>query len=86
MAVLKEAAAGVAEVLSYPAPTVLFKEFGDSALVFEVRVWIKHASLRDDFSSDVRVAIRERLAKEGIVIPFPQRDVHVVNAFPDRRG
>ncbi len=70
-------ATGHAQVLKDPAPSVLFLDFGDSALVFELVVWIPHPKVEPVVLSDLRFAIDKELRAKGIEIPFPQRDVHV---------
>lgn len=67
------------KVLSEPASRVLFADFGDSALIFEARFWV-HAeglSVLRQVRSDVRFAIDKVFREHGIVIAFPQRDVHI---------
>lgn len=67
------------KVLRSPAPIVLFCDFGDNALAFEVHFWIHMQRMMDSarVESDVRVAIDDAFCEAGIVIAFPQRDVHV---------
>jgi small conductance mechanosensitive channel len=59
-----------------PAPQVVLKELGDSSVNFSVRPFV---NVRDEM--DVTFAITEqvklRFDKEGISIPFPQRDLHL---------
>jgi len=73
---LLEIATGTPKVLKNPKPDVLFKDFGDSSLVFRLRIWTDI-----DNMLIVETAIRfeiDRLFKQrGIVIAFPQRDVHL---------
>ncbi len=63
------------KVLTIPAPVVHFVDFGDSALMFRLYY---HTTL--DFGmiseTEIRLQIDERFRELGIVIPFPQRDVH----------
>lgn len=55
----------------------MFREFGDSALLFELFCWV------DDPLNDIKAinslnqSIYQRFADEGVEIPFPQRDVHL---------
>lgn len=65
------------QVVQSPKPQVLFKSFGDSALVFEVRGWVKSPWDRNLIESDVRFKIDAAFRENDIKIPFPQRDVHV---------
>jgi small conductance mechanosensitive channel len=63
-------------VLDDPEPTIRLHELGESSVNFIVRPWVK----TDDYWStywDLTKAVKQRFDKEGISIPFPQRDVHV---------
>ena len=60
-----------------PKPQALFHAFGDSALIFRVRGWIYNIDEIFEVKSDVHFAIEEVFNKNGIQIPFPQRDVHL---------
>ena len=60
------------------APAVRFVEFGDSSINFELLVWINvRTTPRRRVRSELYFAIFDELAKAGIEIPFPQRDIHV---------
>ena len=67
------------DVLKDPEPSVVFADFGDSALVFLLFFWIKMEGSRAsmDIESDIRFALSRRFAEAKIEIPFPQRDVRV---------
>jgi len=62
-----------------PAPRALFMGFGDSSLDFELRVRIQRIERRFSVLSDLNFAIDAAFREEGISIPFPQRDLHVVS-------
>jgi potassium efflux system protein len=70
-----------------PKPVVLFREFGDSSLNFELRVFLHNVDIRLRIISDINFAIDKAFREEGIEIPFPQRDLHVkslpVESVPD---
>ncbi len=76
---LEEILAENPDVLDDPAPSVIFEDFGDSALIFDAFFWIESASGRSP--RVVRSALRFEIARvfkdNGVVIAFPQRDVHV---------
>lgn len=75
---LLEAAGKVDAILADPPAKVWFREFGDSALLFELRAWTDEmVQNRGEFISRVNYAIHESLMEHGIQIPFPQRDLHV---------
>ena len=65
--------------LDDPAPVVLFEDFGDNALVFDVFFWINAVGERDlrAIRSDIRFRISELFEANNIVVAFPQRDVHL---------
>jgi potassium-dependent mechanosensitive channel len=67
------------QILSWPAPYVLFTAFGDSALQFELRGFIADVEQRFHVASDLLFAIDKAFRKAGIEMPFPQRDVHLRN-------
>jgi small-conductance mechanosensitive channel len=58
-------------------PRVLFRGFGDSALNFEVRFFIRNVDQRIATLSDLNFAIAKGLREANIEIPFPQRDLHL---------
>jgi len=62
--------------LKRPRPDVVFRDFGDSALIFSLRVW----TTIDDFiamETDIRFAIDRLFRERNIEIAFPQRDIHI---------
>lgn len=67
------------DALKDPEPSVLFEDFGDSALIFDLHVWV-HASAERSLRkirSDIRYKIDDLFHENDIVIAFPQRDIHV---------
>jgi small conductance mechanosensitive channel len=61
-----------------PAPTVAVAELADSSVNFVVRVWADTGDYWNVFF-DTTEAVKNRLDAEGIGIPFPQRDLHIVS-------
>ncbi|WP_293139623.1 mechanosensitive ion channel domain-containing protein [Okeania sp. SIO3I5] len=76
---LLDAARKEKKVLSNPSPKVWFQGFGDSALNFELLVWIKYPALTDNIKSSLNFLIDSELRSRNIEIPFPQRDLHIRN-------
>jgi small-conductance mechanosensitive channel len=71
------------DVLSDPAPEIVFQDFGDSSLDFELRVWtIRQVQTPQRLKSDLYFAIFEAFREKGIEIPFPQRDLHLRSISP----
>lgn len=65
-------------VLKYPQPNVLFVNFGESALEFELRLWINDPQEGiENMRSAMRFEIWKVFTEQGIEIPFPQRDLHI---------
>lgn len=71
------------DVLEDPPPTVFFVGFGDSALDFEVRVFVAERLKRMPLNHDIHMQLDRALTLAGIVIPFPQRDLHLRSVDPD---
>ena len=72
-------------VLKEPRPEVLFQEFGESDLRFELRYWLnlrQHNAAQ--VASDLRHMVASTFADHGIELAFPQRDVHLDNRSPLR--
>ncbi len=70
------------DVEDVPAPDVWFIDFGESSLDFELLVWIRDPSIIPQVASKLRYAIDAAFRRNGIEIPFPQRDVHVRSSVP----
>jgi len=74
---LLQAAQENSEVLSKPAPDVFLKNFGDSAVEFDLMVWIRKPERHPAVASALNFRIQELLNHHEISIPFPQRDVNL---------
>ena len=75
---LLEAAEEHPKALRDPLPVVLFTEFGDSSLNFELGVWTQEMTATPiHFTSQMNFIIEQKLRENEIEIPFPQRDLHV---------
>jgi len=72
------------KILTDPPPFVLFKEFGDNALIFELYFWIGIKRLMDRriIESDIRYRIDQLFREADLVIAFPQRDIHLDTTKP----
>jgi potassium-dependent mechanosensitive channel len=67
------------QVLRDPPCEVFLQDFGDNALQFALQYWIELSSGVNAMrvASDLRFAIEDAFREAGIVIPFPQRDLHL---------
>ncbi len=70
------------EVKKHPAPFVRFNDFGDSALLFELCFWTERIMPIKDIQSDLRYIIAKQFKEHSIIIPFPQRDLHIKSSVP----
>ncbi len=66
-------------VLKSPKPFVLFEDFGESALQFSVLFFITDSFSDPRIKSEIRYRIDQLFRENNISIPFPQRDIHVIN-------
>ncbi|QFU75107.1 mechanosensitive ion channel [Halioglobus maricola] len=85
---LKQAAEEHTDVLKEPGYAVLFDDFGDSSLIFELNVWALATAERGLrlIRSDLRYRIDALFRANNVVISYPQRDVHVDGTIIVDRG
>jgi small-conductance mechanosensitive channel len=60
-----------------PAPKVVVRNFGDSSVDLQLRVWIRNARRRMDTISFIIDNVKEAFDRNGIEIPYPKRDIQV---------
>jgi small-conductance mechanosensitive channel len=76
--VMLQAARETGRVLSNPEPSVWLSEFGESAVRFEIQIWIEDPEEGiGNVKSDVLKRVWHLFRENGIRIPYPQRDLHV---------
>ena len=83
---LSEALAAVREILSRnsrvlkePAPAVGVTALGDSSVVIAIKPWVSVAEF-GPAGAEINLAVLEAFRLKGIEIPFPQREVRLLNA------
>ncbi len=76
--ILKDTAAKHGNIQTNPEPKVFFEEFGDSALIFDLMFWTERSFSIEEVKSDLRYMIEAEFRRNNIKIPFPQRDLHVI--------
>lgn len=81
---IEEAVRAQSDVLTDPAPRVIFEDFGDNALIFEAIFWSKVGGERElrQIRSNIRFKISELFDADNIIIAYPQRDVHLDSLSP----
>ncbi len=65
-------------VLADPAPKVVVRNFGESSVDLQLRVWISNARKRMDTISEVTDRVKAVFDREGIEIPYPKRDITII--------
>ncbi|MDE0064243.1 MAG: mechanosensitive ion channel [Gammaproteobacteria bacterium] len=72
------------EVKPDPVPRVVFEDFGDNALVFDAYFWCDLGGDKALFEirSDIRLRIADHFNEHGVVVAFPQRDIHLDASSP----
>ncbi|AZG36606.1 MULTISPECIES: mechanosensitive ion channel family protein [Shewanella] len=67
------------DILPQPEPSVLFEDFGDNALIFDLIFWVSAVSETDirRRRSEIRFRMYELFNEHNVVIAYPQRDLHV---------
>ena len=64
-------------VMRDPAPKVVVRSFGQSAVDLQARVWIRDPRRRMDTISYITDRVKEIFDQEGIEIPYPKRDIYI---------
>ena len=82
MKLILEAAQENSKVLKDPEPTVIFDSFGDNSLGMVLRGFSDDLENLIIIKSELRNAINDKLNETGIVVSFPQRDVHLDTSSP----
>lgn len=78
--ILEEVARNQDGILKNPKSFVLFEDFGDSALMFSLNYYITDSFSDPKRKSDMRYVIDEKFRENNISIPFPQRDIHIIQS------
>ncbi|MDM8537748.1 mechanosensitive ion channel family protein [Desulfobacterales bacterium HSG17] len=81
--ILLDVATSCSDVCKIPEPRIRFRAFGNSSLDHELLCWVETPVLRGKVLHMLNTEVYKRFEKEGIEIPFPQRDVHIRSTVPD---
>jgi len=72
-----DAAKEIPYIVDSQGPIVYFLEFGESSLNFQLVVHTNDFSMTFETKDAINTRISRRFAEEGILIPYPQRDIHI---------
>jgi small-conductance mechanosensitive channel len=78
-ALILNVAESVAWISKAPEPKVVVRNFGESSVDLQLRVWIEDARKRMDTISLVTDKIKTAFDEHGIEIPYPKRDITIIN-------
>ena len=68
-------------VMKTPEPVARLLRFGDNGIELELRIWIEDPENGiANVTSDINLAFWKKFKEHGITIPFPQRDVHILDS------
>jgi len=85
--ILLEVAKDNKGVLESPESDVLFEEYGDNSINFNLRVWTSEYVNRPKvLKSQLYYEIFRRFKEQGVEIPFPQRDLHLRSGFENLKN
>jgi CRP-like cAMP-binding protein len=73
-------------VLKDPGPEVFVVDYGDHAVIYELRFWIDDVARRPAIESEVLRGVWYHLKRQGLHIPFPVREVFLHRERPERRA
>lgn len=78
-AILKRLVSEHPLVLSDPEPVIRVAVLAETSVDFIVRPWAKTSDYREIYR-DITRSVKEAFDKDGISIPFPQRDLHIIKS------
>ena len=82
--ILLRAAGEHPKVVDNPKPIAIFREFGDHALTFSLRVYLASMKGRLEVIHGMHTRVHQALREAGIEIAFPQLDLHVRSGLKEQ--
>ena len=81
--ILLEVVAANPNVEKIPEPRIRLRTFADSSLNFEMLCWVSDPRAKGRETHNLLKAAYQAFDEQGITIPFPQRDVHIISSQDD---
>ena len=78
--ILEQVAEAHPAAMKNPGPSVVFRDFGDSALIFDLRIFIRDINDVATVETELRLAIWDALSEAGVEISYRQQDIHIRSA------
>ena len=75
---ISKVAASTEWIAKDPAPKVVVRNFGESSVDLQLRVWINDARRRMDTISHITDHVKDAFDREGVEIPYPKRDITLI--------
>jgi small-conductance mechanosensitive channel len=75
--IMLQAADSVGWVAKDPPPKVVVRNFGESSVDLQLRVWIENPRKRMDTISYITDKVKELFDEQGVEIPYPKRDIYI---------
>jgi small-conductance mechanosensitive channel len=75
--IILDTAASLSWISKEPPPKVVVRNFGESSVDLQLRIWIQDARKRMDTISDITDKVKEAFDEKGIEIPYPKRDITI---------
>ena len=83
---LQRATANSAGVLAMPPPKVFLKEFGESAIIYEIKYSLDDERRFNDTEDAIRTNVWYEARRAGLAIPFPMRTIELRRPAPHSRN
>jgi potassium efflux system protein len=75
---------GEESILKYPPSQVIPKKFSPSGIDIELLFWVRHIRESGTITGKIITQINNEFKTAGIVIPFPQQDLHIRSIAKDK--
>ena len=75
--IIRKVALGIADVEPSPEPQIIIRNFGESSVDMELRVWISNARRRRAVADEITESVKMEFDRQGIEIPYAKRDLYI---------